>query len=247
MKTNLFIPTFPGFYSGWFDATELWYREAECMELQNFVNNNNWDFAPGWDNKIAEIYADQYADVMQYVFGCRVNVESVSMWHPREYNFATDELTATIEVDDDFVERVFAKAKEHYAAVAQIVKERHTSRSGFISFHSNRLCEWLEDIAFDATDAKLAYLVSYILEIEESDWLEDAPLRALDYAMGDGILSLEPTTAEAAIEGDIIREYDDAWAEYIEEIGGVDAARERDFNTLVAEFKERVAEAAVNA
>lgn len=240
MKTNLFIPTFPGFYGGWFDATELWYREAECMELQNFVNNDDWDFAPGWDNRLAELYADQYADVMQHVFGCRVNVESVSMWHPREYNFATDEITAAIEVDDDFVERVFAKAKEHYAAVAQIVKERHM-------LCSNELSEWLEDIAFDATDTKLAYLVSYILEIEESYWLEDVPLRVLDYAVGNGILSLEPTTAEAAIEGDIIREYDSAWAEYIEEIGGVDAARERDFNTLVAEFKERVAASAVNA
>ena len=206
------------------------------MELQNFVNNDDWDFAPGWDNKLAESYAEKYADVMQHVFGCRVNVEGVSMWHPREYNFATDELTATIEVDDDFVGRVLAKAKEHYAAVAQIVKERHM-------LCSNELSEWLEDIAFDATDTKLAYLVSYILEIEESYWLEDLPLNVLDYAVGNGILSLEPTTVEAAIEGDIIREYDDAWYEYIAEIGGVDAARERDFDELVAEFKERVAAA----
>ena len=174
MKTDLFIPTFPGFYSGWFDATELWYREAECMELQNFVNNDDWDFAPGWDNKLAELYAGQYADVMQHVFGCRVNLDG---WYPCEYAFATDELTAALEFDDDFVERVFAKAKEHYATLAQIVNERHTSRIG------NELSEWLEDIAFDATDTKLAYLVSYILEIEESDWLGDLPSNVLDYAM----------------------------------------------------------------
>lgn len=224
METNLFIPTFPGFYSGWFDATELWYREAEY--LTGSINRDDWDFAPGWDDKIAELYAEKYAEVMQHVFGCRVIVDGVSMWHP------SDEITATLEVDDDFVERVLAKAKEH---------EGHTSRSGF----SNDIREWLEDIAFDASDAKLSYLVSYILKIEESEWLEDLPLAVLDYAMGNGILSLEPTTAEAAIEGDIIREYDDAWYEYIDEIGGVDAARERDFKALVAEFKERVATAAV--
>ena len=60
------------------------------------------------------------------------------MTSPREYNFETDKIYAKIAFED--LEEMFdcVKAKE----LPELIKEKCTSRSGFISFYSNDHNEW---------------------------------------------------------------------------------------------------------
>lgn len=62
---------------------------------------------------------------------------------PREYNFTNDEII----VDATFPKpiQIWRKIVEHKAAIEKYIKERFTSRDGFISFVSNDINEWRED------------------------------------------------------------------------------------------------------
>ena len=65
-----------------------------------------------------------------------------SMTSPREYNFATDRAFAYVPTS--VVEMLFERsAKEEHKTLAEVIKDTFTSYSGFISFYSNDLDEWL--------------------------------------------------------------------------------------------------------
>ena len=61
---------------------------------------------------------------------------------PREYNFSTDQID--VEISDLFVQWLFDQsAKNDHAELSTVLERRHKSRSGFISFYSWRLADWL--------------------------------------------------------------------------------------------------------
>jgi len=70
-----------------------------------------------------------------------------SMDSPREYNFRTDEIDA--EISESFVAWMRAQAEaggECAEPLADAIRRRHSSRSGFISFYANDLRAWPEDV-----------------------------------------------------------------------------------------------------
>lgn len=66
-----------------------------------------------------------------------------SMDSPREYNFTTDRVYATVPLA---VMRLLFKrsAAENHATFKAVIAERFTSCDGFISFYSRHLADWLE-------------------------------------------------------------------------------------------------------
>lgn len=66
-----------------------------------------------------------------------------SMDSPREYNFTTDRVYADIPLA--FMYLFFRKSRaENHSTLATVIKERFTSRDGFLSHYPNRLADWLE-------------------------------------------------------------------------------------------------------
>jgi hypothetical protein len=82
-------------------------------------------------------YAKEYAEN----FGQEFEIKSLkfeSMQSPKEYNFTTDRIF--VEIDFSEVERIYQDCDK--AELAKLVKEKFTSRDGFISFYSNCLESW---------------------------------------------------------------------------------------------------------
>ncbi len=64
------------------------------------------------------------------------------MVSPREYNFTTDRVF--VKVPMRLTRKLFAKSKATgHAMLKTLIAERFTSRSGFISFYSNNIDDWL--------------------------------------------------------------------------------------------------------
>lgn len=88
--------------------------------------------------KYAKCYAESFADV----FGIP-SLKFVALQSPREYNFETDRIFCTIEVDD--VNKILAAVdKEVFEAKAA---DMFTSRSGFASFYNPDIDTWPADVS----------------------------------------------------------------------------------------------------
>jgi len=92
---------------------------------------------------IARQYVEAFNDWAEDETGLDLGLTFESMSSPRFYNFETDRIFATVPLAT--VRELFRQsAEESHARLAEILVERHTSRSGFHSFYSNDLEDWTE-------------------------------------------------------------------------------------------------------
>lgn len=138
---------FPGFYytqlSDALDQEEEQIADYMIEEGENFDHNAAeiqeaifWatDYKKAHEH-IAREYAKQFAE---YVKPYKLEFES--MTSPREYNFETDRVFMTVsEIDFELM-----LAATDRLILAGLVRERFTSQSGFASFYSNNLLDWLD-------------------------------------------------------------------------------------------------------
>lgn len=121
-------------------------HDQECDDaLNQYFQNENGDpneplVARAFDmidwRAMQEKYARAYVENFASEF--KIKCEFESMQSPREYNFGTDRIFATIEESE--VRRIFAATKPE--TLAEVARERFTSRSGFISHYSPDIEDW---------------------------------------------------------------------------------------------------------
>ncbi len=104
-----------------------------------------------------------------------------SMDSPREYNFATDRVYATVPLA---VMRLLFKrsAAEKHATLATVIAERFTSCDGFISHYSRHLSDWLEKPLADWDHNELGTLLIAAMRIAGYD---DIRRELYDQTFGD--------------------------------------------------------------
>lgn len=165
IRLSVQIP-FPGFYGSDYDAAfdrepEQWaeWRASEDngsdedearhpeelrlseSELFDLIFDAT-DYRAGYE-KIAEWYVESFAYQFGEAFGYQLAPEFEEMTSPREYNFTTDRLFAKVRLS------VFrAMMRDHkadgYNTLCEVIRDRHTSRSGFASFYRTDLkADWL--------------------------------------------------------------------------------------------------------
>jgi len=103
------------------ENAELSYRAWDSMQWGNVRNE----------------YAKEYAKSFGHEFGIK-SLSFESMTSPREYNFSTDRIFCEI----DYAELCCIIKTFDLKAFADYVRERFTSRDGFISFYPAELSEW---------------------------------------------------------------------------------------------------------
>ncbi len=136
MKMLSTIP-FAGFYSS---------IHSECLDdaLRSYYENDGLykhaSAAINW-GKVYHQYAKAYVDNRADHFGIRMEFESFKS--PKEYNFSTDIIYVLIELKQ--VEAMRNAISDE--ALNELIHEKFTSRSGFISFYANDLAEWPTDLA----------------------------------------------------------------------------------------------------
>lgn len=107
------------------------YVAGQAFGLQTKAKRNRYDF-------------DKKSMVSETYMRDSIRATFESMDSPREYNFATDRVYAEIPlaVMRDLLRR--SKAEKH-VTLSAVIRERFTSRDGFISGYSNDLADWLEN------------------------------------------------------------------------------------------------------
>jgi hypothetical protein len=189
VKTPLLveIPFFPGFYGS--DLSDSLDREEEqWIEYEAAHRQEEEGIPPELrldEEELGELVfkhmdygcahrslAKDYAATLDYVatdrLGFKTGITFESMSSPREYNFATDRLF--VHMPRATIARLFRESrKEDHATLLSVIKERHTSRSGFISFYRAELREWLSKPLSQWDHNELGTLFLAAVRREEAD------------------------------------------------------------------------------
>lgn len=148
---------FPGFYES---IISVEIDRALEHEAENLADQEDLSFKEGTSPEdvcealgdainyqalreaIASDYVDAFAEFLDELDLTGAALTFKSLKSPREYNFSTDTITAEISVAA--VETMFKALKvDGFKDLKRVIIDRHSSRSGFVSFYSNDLNDWL--------------------------------------------------------------------------------------------------------
>ena len=166
---------FAGFYgskySGELDPVQERFVEYEVEKNPglnpDIPNEALWrcaDYGKAFDH-IARQYVTAFNDYLKQEYELDLDLKFESMTSPREYNFQTDRIFC--EISEENVRKLREAVSE--PALRHAIKERFTSRSGFISSYPNRLEDWPPLEQGDHNELG-TLLVALLDDDEDWDW-----------------------------------------------------------------------------
>lgn len=179
MKVHTFLPLFSGFYySIWENNIESeekqiieYYNEENGTELSWDDFNWTYDFV-SYSKAITEVIMEAIKDEFP---GLVVSYEFEELIQPKEYNFSTDTIYIKLDLDKAVLLSIIAENREK---LTEKIKEKYTSCSGFISWHSNKYEDWFNDILNEVEiEHKVGAIIGMLCEddFEESsisEWVQ---------------------------------------------------------------------------
>lgn len=222
MTTNIRMEAFTGFYSGMWDRDHFFDNAMDNLENDYGSIEYKWDWEFSdqieWERHFSIEYATAFFDLIEQHLGIKFNVVSTSVWSPKEYNFATDQIDCEVEITDEkWRDKLVVIADSNREELSKIIKDNHTSYDGFWSFMKNDIGSWRDIISgkTEGVDDMLyvSYLLLYLLAIK-SETDQRQINEAIACYMEDDIEiwypDLKPGTKEAEEEWDRLKqEYED--------------------------------------
>lgn len=204
MKVEIEIP-FSGFYESIHDDN-----------ITRMIENGfNYNHETGEDQEVPEAvwmadinygaihkeYAKEYVEMFGDKF--ELDLEFIEMTSPREYNFSTDRVFAKIPKEQ--IDKI-RKEVEAHEKWGEYIKERFTSRSGFMSFYSedSKDEEWTKDV-LDECQYRVVlefWLENISLETDEWElWLMDDFMGSNELdSIGDAYIAIEEEIKKEKME-----------------------------------------------
>ena len=176
-KLESTIP-FDGFYESFISA-DIEHQIGQQIEWDSDTFDLNEDEQQIlWDSylsvnrsyfysQIAEDYTNFYIDALnERLKGFTLKATYKFFTSPREYNFSTDRIFIEIEKNHaiDFIKYIIKNYKKE---LEEKIKQRFTSRSGFISSYKNSLDLWIDD--YSEWDHNQIGTCFELFDLEEED------------------------------------------------------------------------------
>lgn len=200
LVNEIFLPSFQGFYESiW---TPDWEMISIDHEERGITLTDDWEIDKQYFTDLAREYVSYLQEVYRNDLGVEITLEFTELVRPREYNLTTDKIFCNLYCNDvkKFTERINTLIAENYDAVGEYIKENHSSYSGFISFISADVNDWLDEWLED--DRQLSCLLHYLVEILRNERGElDSLDSELYYAMStNSVFYAYPATDKAREE-----------------------------------------------
>ena len=159
-----FCPLFPGFYGTVFEydgeESDIYeYNRRHEVELD--WDGFKWDYAD-YHNRVSKAFVNRLeTELNQFL---PVKIEMQELVSPREYNFANDSINVKVELN---LKQLIGLIKARKEQAAEYFKNKYTSCSGFISFHSPNIENWLSaDYILEKKEHRIGALMDCLCSIE---------------------------------------------------------------------------------
>lgn len=142
---------FSGFYESLHDGNldsglEMIFSDESGHEFRGSNILERANDAVNW-GAVHEAYAKGYAEAFAHHIGIN-GLEFDELNSPREYNFTTDRIFVYIPKDEIAqIHRETMEDTNRKAILEKLIKDKFTSRSGFMSFYDNDLTDWPADVS----------------------------------------------------------------------------------------------------
>lgn len=157
-------PTFPGFYNSFINGLEDAEWEYQlCDEPENWpdyfreaLSNCWWEGVDvtAYENTVADAYCGYIADCLKDL-GYPVALTFEKVVSPKYYNFETDRAYCTASMDDATRQAIIQYVVDNREGWDAFIEGRHSSRSGYISFVSNKGADWFDALVNGAPEDDL--------------------------------------------------------------------------------------------
>lgn len=170
--SNIQLPIFNGYYN-----TILSIEENDCCymdelgeideDLYNKINSKETYL------NISKKYVKEFNDELEkdlQEFGI-TNIQFQKLYSPQFYNFSTDEIYCSLNINTEVLYTFLKKVKNQFQA---FLNENYTPTDGYIPFVSNVAETYLENLTTTEVDNRnisviLEYLVTEVLLVESYD------------------------------------------------------------------------------
>lgn len=181
MKVLSYLPSFKGFYGSIFEDFDTQTEVESINEIRrekglDDINDGDVDWC--WNeyyNQCAKSVTNVVCDLLKSD-GYVSDIKYMSIVSPKFYNFENDSILCEIEISDTNHEKIMAYIDENYNDFRKYIRDRFTSRSGFISFYTNDVDEWRETAKniSDANQIEVQHILDFICENEGFEYTEKA-------------------------------------------------------------------------
>lgn len=165
---------FSGFYESIHDS--VFDQETEYIMEEYNKKYDDFDFSIDY-----LAYCKSYVAAISKEIG--IKLEFVEMTSPREYNFTTDNIYCKISAKA--IEKISSALNSE--SLKTIIKQRFSSRDGFISFYSNDVEEWKETPISEWDYNELGTLLdAWIIENNDLEYWKNLDFCGYEYCSGNG-------------------------------------------------------------
>ena len=167
MKAKTYLPLFSGFYGSVWDDVDF-YGEDEYYQLPEgtyFEDMVDWEtYHETIARKMCEFVEDELRP-----FVSEITFERIAS--PKYYNFENDSIYIDVEFDVETVENYLIANGNEFS---EYLKQRYTSRDGFISYFSNDMKDWMD--VWHGDNHMVGAVLDFILrneDVEEPMYFDD--------------------------------------------------------------------------
>jgi len=165
------------FFSGFYESIHDSVFDMETEYIMEDYPDKKWD-----DFRFEYDYAEYCKNYVRAISSeTEIDLEFQELISPREYNFTTDRIICFIKPKD--VKKLATALNS--PTLEKLVKERFTSRDGFISFYSRYVEEWKEKPVKEWDAVELGTLLDAWIIDNGSD-LDDLDYAGFEYCSGNG-------------------------------------------------------------
>jgi hypothetical protein len=157
-----FLPVFNGFYGTHFEPDE-----ESTIESPYTWDDYEFDYV-GYRTNVSLACCDAIENKLNDIGIKGVTIKYQNLSSPREYNFANDSINVKYKLTDTAVKAINSYLIDNKEAFTTYIKNRYTSRDGFMSWHSNDANDWLNDKLSDKKELSHAFgaVLEFIFENE---------------------------------------------------------------------------------
>lgn len=200
-KLEVNLP-FPGFYYSWYDQeidetinrdceyfAEEWGVDVDAVFDAAFSNT---DCAEAHE-KIANLHCATWLEKFTDETGINLysGFKFFGMTSPKYYNFETDRVFVQVPLPG--LQMCFDACKvDGFKSLSEVIRDRFTSRDGFISFYSNRLEDWLEKplAEWDCNELSTLLIATLAMHADEQDFDTEVQATVIEDGSGNCIFDV---------------------------------------------------------
>ena len=154
---DTWLPLFKGFYG------TIWDGDSELDSFCEYNEVSSDDVEVDWLGYRQEVAISITSEIESKLIelGLVESVKFETIISPNYYNFANDSIDVEIV---PIVDNIAKYIHSNYGAFDTYLKERYTSRDGFISFRFNSAVEWAEDTSNFTDLGKDSHVLGTLLD-----------------------------------------------------------------------------------